>query len=289
MKRLLEQLLAFFCLTLCCAFGSEVSICIPVYNVERWLPRALDSAINQTLKDIEIICVDDCSTDGSLAILKSYAAKDPRIKVFKNEKNMGTLYTRFRATIASTGDRILFLDPDDELSNSIAEKSLAVAKKTGADIVFFRAEEVFAKNRRQPALWLYDGPKDSALRPIAEIFSMIRDRKATWNMWGRLWIGDHGRAVAAQWLEFASRNHICMAEDALFFHFLVKKAATYAAIPDVGYSYYRDTGGITTQKSAADAAKNCCNINIVFKVIADDDFHRNDYILKRMRFNIFCR
>ncbi|MDR0340506.1 MAG: glycosyltransferase, partial [Puniceicoccales bacterium] len=86
------------------AFAAKVSICIPVYNVEPWLPAALDSACNQTLKDIEIICVDDGSTDGSLAILKSYAEKDRRIKVLENGTNRGTLYARIRAALATDGD-----------------------------------------------------------------------------------------------------------------------------------------------------------------------------------------
>jgi glycosyltransferase involved in cell wall biosynthesis len=115
----------------------KVSICIPVYNVEPWLPAALNSACNQTLKDIEIICVDDGSTDGSLAILKSYAEKDPRIKILENEKNRGLLFTRIRSLLASSGEYILCLDSDDELFPNIAEKALASAKRTGADIVFF--------------------------------------------------------------------------------------------------------------------------------------------------------
>jgi cellulose synthase/poly-beta-1,6-N-acetylglucosamine synthase-like glycosyltransferase len=71
-----------------CAGGErspKVSICIPVYNVEPYLAAALNSALGQTLEDIEVICVDDGSTDGSLAILKSYAAKDPRLHVVENK------------------------------------------------------------------------------------------------------------------------------------------------------------------------------------------------------------
>jgi len=61
----------------------KVSVIIPVYNTEKYLRQALDSVVNQTLSDIEIICVDDCSTDNSLQILKEYAHKDNRIKIIE--------------------------------------------------------------------------------------------------------------------------------------------------------------------------------------------------------------
>ena len=67
----------------------KVSIIIPVYNVEKYIPECLDSVINQSLKEIEIICVDDCSTDNSYNILLEYAKKDNRIKIIKHDKNKG--------------------------------------------------------------------------------------------------------------------------------------------------------------------------------------------------------
>ena len=64
----------------------KVSVIIPVYNVEKYLRECLDSVVNQTLKDIEIICVNDGSTDNSLQILEEYASQDSRIKIINNEK-----------------------------------------------------------------------------------------------------------------------------------------------------------------------------------------------------------
>ena len=63
----------------------KVSIIVPVYNVEKYLKQALESAVNQTLNDIEIICIDDCSTDNSLNILKEYQLKDNRIKIIEQK------------------------------------------------------------------------------------------------------------------------------------------------------------------------------------------------------------
>ena len=67
----------------------KISVLMPVYNVEKYLRASIDSVLNQTLSDIELICVDDASTDGSADILREYAAKDPRVKLVFHKKNSG--------------------------------------------------------------------------------------------------------------------------------------------------------------------------------------------------------
>ncbi|MBO7244768.1 MAG: glycosyltransferase family 2 protein [Alphaproteobacteria bacterium] len=89
-----------------------ISVIIPVYNVEKYLRECLDSVINQTLKDIEIICVDDGSTDNSLEILKEYAKKDNRLKIF-TQKNKGSGAARNLGIKQSSGEFICFIDSDD--------------------------------------------------------------------------------------------------------------------------------------------------------------------------------
>lgn len=93
-------------------YTPKVSVIIPVYNVEEYLRECLDSVVNQTLKEIEIICVDDGSTDNSLEILKEYAKKDSRITVISRE-NRGVGYSRNEGISVSKGEFIAFMDPDD--------------------------------------------------------------------------------------------------------------------------------------------------------------------------------
>ena len=90
----------------------KVSVIIPVYNVEDYLRECLDSVINQTLKDLEIICINDGSTDNSLEILKEYTLKDSRIKII-DKKNEGVAQTRNRGIKIAKGDFVCFIDPDD--------------------------------------------------------------------------------------------------------------------------------------------------------------------------------
>jgi len=112
----------------------KVSIIIPVYNVEKYLRQCLDSVVNQTLKDIEIICVNDGSTDNSLHILEEYADKDPRVRVL-NQENMGSGVARNRAIKQATGEYIGFMDSDDYADLTMFEKLYEHAKLNDCEIV----------------------------------------------------------------------------------------------------------------------------------------------------------
>lgn len=113
---------------------NKVSVIIPVYNVEKYLRQCLDSIVNQTLKEIEIICVDDGSSDSSPAILAEYAAKDPRVKVLTREKsNAGA--ARNAGMAVATGEYLGFVDSDDWCELTLFEKAYKRAKETDADVV----------------------------------------------------------------------------------------------------------------------------------------------------------
>ena len=110
----------------------KVSIIIPVYNVEPYLRQCLDSVVNQTLEDIEIICIDDCSTDNSYEILKKYASKDNRIVVLKQEYNQGQGAARNKALNMAKGNYIMFLDSDDWYELNACETAYnAIVEKNG--------------------------------------------------------------------------------------------------------------------------------------------------------------
>lgn len=111
----------------------KVSIIVPVYNVEKYLGACLDSLANQTLKEIEIICVNDGSTDGSLGILEEYAKKDKRIKVM-DQKNAGRSAARNAGLKKATGSYIMFCDSDDEFDLSMCERMVGKLEKHETDL-----------------------------------------------------------------------------------------------------------------------------------------------------------
>ena len=115
-----------------------VSIIVPVYNAAKFLPECLDSCIHQTLEDIEIICVDDGSTDNSLDILQQYARRDKRIKIITQE-NQGLPISRNNAMSIAAGKYIQFLDSDDYLDTKACECLYFYAEIFGLDMLFFTA------------------------------------------------------------------------------------------------------------------------------------------------------
>lgn len=112
----------------------KVSIIIPVHNVDKYLNKCLDSIVNQTLKDIEIICIEDGSTDNSAQILEEYSKKDSRIIILKQDKK-GANVSRTNALKIVTGEYIGFVDSDDWIDLNYYEELYNKAKKESADIV----------------------------------------------------------------------------------------------------------------------------------------------------------
>lgn len=112
---------------------AKVSIIVPVYNVEKYLRKCIDSLINQTLNDIEIICINDGSTDKSLKILKEYKNKDSRIILF-NQENSGQSVARNRGIEIAKGEYLGFVDPDDWIDLDYYEKLYNAASTNDTDI-----------------------------------------------------------------------------------------------------------------------------------------------------------
>jgi glycosyltransferase involved in cell wall biosynthesis len=115
---------------------SKVSVIIPVYNVENHLEDCLDSVINQTLRDIEIICIDDGSTDGSLDILEKFAQKDDRIKIISQE-NQGAGAARNKGLKIAQGEYLSFLDADDFFELDMLEKVYEYSTEKSLEIAIY--------------------------------------------------------------------------------------------------------------------------------------------------------
>lgn len=131
----------------------KVSVIIPVYNVENYLRQCLDSVVNQTLREIEIICVNDSSTDGSLAILEEYAQKDDRIQVI-TQPNAGAGAARNRGMDLAKGEYLSFLDSDDFFEPAMLEKAYNLAEQNRADFVVYKSDQYHTEeNKFVPVSW----------------------------------------------------------------------------------------------------------------------------------------
>lgn len=167
-----------------------VSVIVPVYNAEKYLVKCLDSVVNQTLKNVEIILVDDGSTDSSSEICKSYADKDERIIYFKKE-NEGLAAARQDGMERSSGEYIGFVDSDDWLELNMYERMYSVAKEENADVVFCNAfldENEKDKIHLEPGVYDRDRIEKEILpRSLAGLTPKGTNSVIRWCNWLRLY------------------------------------------------------------------------------------------------------
>lgn len=149
-----------------------VSVIIPIYNVEKYIRKCLDSVVNQTWKNLEIICVNDGTKDASMEIVEDFAKKDSRIVII-NIENSGLSVARNTGLDRATGEYVYFLDSDDYLADNAIQTLAEQAASAEAEIVFFGAESVFETeglavsqggyatyyNRRGDYTGVYEGEK----------------------------------------------------------------------------------------------------------------------------------
>lgn len=163
-----------------------ISIIVPVYNVEKYLGKCLDTIINQTYKNIEILVVNDGSTDDSDKILKEYYKKDKRIRII-NKKNGGLSSARNKGIDKASGKYLSFIDSDDYIENDMIETLYKTIFKEEADISiceFIEEDEMNPKQvtQQQEVINIYN--KDEAIKEL------ILDKKITNHAWNKLYKKD---------------------------------------------------------------------------------------------------
>ena len=208
-----------------------VSILIPVYNVEGYLAKCLDSLINQTLTDIEIICVNDGSTDGSAEILEKYKEKDSRIKIVTKE-NGGLPSARNAGINVAQGKYLGFVDSDDFVEHNMFKRLYEVAEKDKADIVVCGAN-VLPEDKRA-SQWLYDCLSPQYTQ-YTEFDSDILYKRG--DVTPFLWRNFVKRELIEKY-NLRLDEDIIIGEDKAFQCKLFPRAERITVIPDKLYNYY---------------------------------------------------
>ena len=119
-----------------------ISIAMATYNGEKYLKEQIDSILNQSIQEFELVVCDDCSTDNTWSMLEEYAQHDNRITIIENEKNLGVKHNFEKAISLTKGEFIAFSDQDDIWLKEKVEKSVEKLKKEDLDIVFTDLEVV---------------------------------------------------------------------------------------------------------------------------------------------------
>ena len=228
----------------------KVSIIIPVYNVEKYISQCLESAINQSLKDIEIIIVDDCGSDNSMDIAKEYAKNDSRIKIIKNRQNQGPFTSRNNAVLAANGEYLVFLDSDDFLDLRACEIAYNATKNGYYDIVTFGS--YYWNNNSASVFSEFERSSFDSWDEFANW--LFRSKNISWNLWGRLIKRDIYQANLDFLISINSR--LIMAEDVLAMFVIYHNCQRLNFISDMLYCYRYNPSSSTNDKSIENL-KNC--------------------------------
>jgi len=164
----------------------RLSVTIATYNVQDFIRESLDSIINQSFQDFEIICIDDGSKDKTVEILNEYALKDNRIKIITKKKNQGLAVARNESLALANGKYIVFFDGDDIYDTSLFEKAINVLEKEKSDVViwdylsFYNSTEIKQKQNEFSLLNTITKENKIALlqRPAFTWVKMIKVSKA---------------------------------------------------------------------------------------------------------------
>lgn len=221
-----------------------ISVIIPNYNCERYLSKCLDSVLNQTLKQIEVVIIDDCSTDGSVEIINRYSESDPRINFIKYTSNKSQSQARKDGVLASSGEYIMFLDSDDYLMEDACEQLYKKIKDDSSDILCFGTNVIkenpnIVQNRYESLRkWLNNFSQHKYAN--TEIFdACFINRTLPFTLWNKIYKSD----ICKSGFKEVSDGYFPKGQDVYAF-FCVAKHAKYLTTCNEQYYNYRFGSGV---------------------------------------------
>ena len=226
-----------------------VSVVVPVYGVERFVARCIESLLAQTWQDLEIIVVDDCSTDNSLEIITSIIARQPdcckHVKILRHNVNKGLPAARNTGMEVASGEYLFHCDGDDYVEPEMIERMMSVAQRSKADIVYCDWWLAYDKDRRYMRQPLCGTP--------AEALRAIMEGRMKYNVWNKL---VRRRLYTDNHISFPAGYG--MGEDMTMIR-LFAVAESVAYIPEALYNYVKTNSGAMTETMSADALKQVCH------------------------------
>ena len=222
----------------------KVSIVIPVYNAVRVLPDALDSVLGQTLSAVEVIAVDDGSSDGSADLLSARAASDSRLRVFRQDGNSGTLCARNRGLRECRGEYVMFHDPDDFLEKNAAEDLSALADREMADVIHFGLREFTrrADGTKKPR-YTWSPPEEKRVSGPGAVLRDLLQSGNNWSLCFKLIRSEVCRKALAETDDF-----FCIMGEDLYFYLAVAYHAGSLIQTGKAYYGYDTTSGVTAER-----------------------------------------
>lgn len=213
-----------------------VSIIIPIFNDDPYLRRSLDSCIAQTNSNIEIICVDDASTDTSVSIVKSYQKKDSRIRLIEQPENLSALQARRAGIEAANADYILFVDGDDEIKPRTIELCIDKATSCKADVVGFGVDIIDTNGEHNVAFESSMQPPAHELHGVKIIKTLFApNTPAQGQIWKYLF---HKSLLKKAYKNIANNKTAYRVNDMPITFLAIAYAQKYVSLNDRLYTYY---------------------------------------------------
>ena len=255
-----------------------VSIIIPAYNADATLDRCLESILTQSLREIEVLCIDDGSTDGTGEVLKRWAKQDGRVRVWQLEENMGLLPAENVGIRASRGEYVMFVDADDRLLPGACENAVRLIRDYDVDILQFDIklnvapgiDEAKWQRSFAPKEWTSEG-----IRILYDCYSMHRFPNRIWN---KIYRGDVCRAASASMPDLRISLPADMLQTFFFFYY----AKTFRSVLDGPYYEYYIGNGISTHSLTAKQYADLCASSAILSAI--EEFLRRENALENNRF-----
>ncbi|MEV7608313.1 glycosyltransferase [Microbacterium sp. NPDC089320] len=230
-----------------------LSIVMPVSDDDPTVATALEGALAQSLVDIEIICVDDASTDGTAEVLERFRRRDPRVRVVRHERNLSAFQARRTGVLAASADHVMFLDGDDELAPDAAATAIAKAEATDADIVGFGVTVVERDGRTgSPYEVRLQPPQQSLIGDdvLRALFPVGKPAQ------GQLWRFLFRTSVLREAYSLVPEDLVLPRINDLPLLFLAAAlSSSYAAVPDKLYRYHFGRGGSGHRVDTVERAK----------------------------------
>lgn len=215
----------------------KVSIVIPVYNAEKYLSECLRSLINQTLSEIEIICINDGSSDNSLIILENFQSKDDRIKII-NQENSGVSVARNNGINLAVGEFVGFVDSDDWVDEDYFEKLYNSAKRFNSEVSagsFYRRGKILkSKKLKYEKEEIFIEPADKIKQAFIPKYNYI---------WNKIYKRESLLKIN---IPFEKDRYY---EDILWLVKIIYYLKGFVTVPNTFYHYRKNAGSIVTQKS----------------------------------------
>ena len=237
----------------------KVSVIVPVYNVEKYIGRCIESIQKQTLTDWELILVDDCSPDNSIEIIQEYAKKDSRIIVKRHDVNHGPMIARRWGDAIASGEYITYCDGDDMLPDNALELLYNAASEMGADIVSGNMTYVSINGSKKvfKSTLKYGNDRISAFK------SLLRG-ELLHNLCSKLF-----KASLLKDYEYKSYEHFTNSEDAYILYLVVNHINTVIQIDDSVYYYIQNILSSSQIRLSENAINNrCFTLKTVHNIIS---------------------